>query len=361
MRLNIAESKISRYIFSYSLLGVIAIIDFYTGNEASSVLLYFFPIYLIASHPQTKRHDAAIIAFFCTLVWLLIDVSSSHYHSSPLIFFWNGLVRMAIFMILSAFIYINKKERRKVEHVNAQLRILNEEKNKYLGVAAHDIRNPLGSISNLALLLQDDGVNLTEQQKKFVALIYKLSYDGLDMLNNILDIAQIEAGSLKIRPTVNEYISFVREVIDNNQYLAEKKKQQIIFESENDELSITYDQAYLQQALNNLLTNAIKYSYPDSTIRVTVQKDAQTITTSVTDRGVGIKEEDRSKVFRPFEKAQNKPTAGEYSSGLGLAITKKIVEAHQGKLHFVSEYGKGSTFSFNFPLVYPEEKLASAS
>lgn len=357
MRIYTSQKKAIRYVLAYLLLVLIAIIDYFTGNEVASSVLYFFPIYMIASHAQTKRHDAAIVAFFCGIVWSLINFGSNHYHSSFFIFLWNSGVRMAIFLTLSAFIYRNKKERRRVEEANARLMILNEEKNKYLGVAAHDIRNPLGSISNLALLLQDNGDNLTGQQKKFVSLIHKLSFDGLSMLNNMLDISQIEAGSLKICPSANDYISFVREVIENNQHLAEKKGQQIIFETAYEELTVMYDKSYLNQVLNNLLTNAIKYSYADSTISILVQKNDHHIITSVTDQGIGIKEEDKGKVFRPFEKAQNKPTAGEYSSGLGLAITNKIVEAHHGKLNFTSEYGKGSTFFFSFPLVYPEEPI----
>lgn len=352
---RLSQKKGVRYALAGLLLALTAVVDYLTGREVSSSALYFFPIYMVASHPQARRLDAAIIALCCGILWFLLNAYTGRWPQGSWVFVWNGGVRMAIFLVLAVFIYRNKKERRRVEEANTELTRLNEEKNKYLGVAAHDIRSPLGSISNLAMLLLEDKGTLTVQQHKMVSLIQKLSTDGLDMLNNILDIAQIEAGSLKVHPVPHDYIYFVREVVENNRYLAEKKGQHIEMKTEDDALNILYDESYLNQVLNNLLTNAIKYSHADSTIIVLVQRDERQVITTVIDRGIGIQEEDKRKVFRPFEKAQNKPTAGEYSSGLGLAITNKIVEAHQGTLSFTSEYGKGSRFCFSFPLIFSDK------
>lgn len=339
-------------IIAYILLLLIALIDFFSGYEISSSILYLFPIYLIASNRQTFRSDAIVIAAISSLAWISIDILTNQPYSSNFIFLWNTLVRAVIFFSIAIFVYRIKSENMRVEKINEQLQVLNIEKNKYLGIAAHDIRNPLGSIYNLSTLLLDKGSNnnLTQQQIEFIELIHKISHSGLTLINNILDITQIEAGTLKLNKSESDYISFIKEIIMINKYIAERKEQKIILESEVAELSISFDQTYVNQVITNLLTNASKYSYPKKEIRVVITKNERYLKTEVIDQGVGIKNEDKDKIFRPFEKAQNIPTAGEGSSGLGLAIARKIIEAHQGKIGFESVYGKGTTFYFTLPI-----------
>lgn len=348
----ISNNRVSVSATAYILLLFIAIIDYIIGYEISSSILYFFPIYLIVSNKQTSKADAIAIAAISSFAWLIIDILTDHPYSQQWILYWNAMVRAIIFFSIAMFVYKIKSENMRVEKANEQLNALNIEKNKYLGIAAHDIRNPLGSIYNLSSLLLDNGSkdNLTKQQIEFIELIHKISHSGLDLINNILDIAQIESGTLKLHKSERDYISFIKEIISTNKYIAERKEQTILLESEISELPMVFDQSYLNQVITNLLTNAIKYSYPKKEIQVVITKNEHYVKTEVIDQGVGIRNEDREKVFRPFEKAQNAPTAGERSSGLGLAITRKIIEAHQGEIGFDSIYGKGSTFYFILPL-----------
>jgi len=106
--------------------------------------------------------------------------------------------------------------------------------------------------------------------------------------------------------------------------------------------------------LNNLISNAIKYSHPNTMIRIEVLKEKDFVVTKVIDQGQGIPENELPHVFKPFQKASTKPTAGEKSTGLGLAIVKKIVEGHQGIIGVESEVGKGSNFFFRLPLLDKE-------
>jgi signal transduction histidine kinase len=110
------------------------------------------------------------------------------------------------------------------------------------------------------------------------------------------------------------------------------------------------DRNKIEQVLNNLISNAIKYSYPNTTIRIEVLRQGDFVVTKVIDQGQGIPADELPHVFKPFQKASTKPTAGEKSTGLGLAIVKKIIEGHQGEIGVESEVGKGSTFFFRLPL-----------
>ena len=173
----------------------------------------------------------------------------------------------------------------------------------------------------------------------------------------MLDIAQIESGTLQLNKIEGDYSEFLRTVIAANEPLAHQKNQQIKLECSTENLLISFDSTYIGQVLNNLLTNAIKYSQPGRLIRVVLRQEGHQVRTEVIDQGIGIHQQDQSKIFQAFEKTQNRPTAGETSNGLGLAIVKKIIEAHGGTIGFSSEYGVGSTFYFILPIERRESKL----
>ncbi|MEQ9440254.1 MAG: HAMP domain-containing sensor histidine kinase [Cyclobacteriaceae bacterium] len=339
-------------LVSYSLLLLIGFIDYLTGYEVSSALLYLFPIYLLASHQKATKLSAIMIALASSISWLLVDILTEHPHSSFLVLGWNTLVRASIFFVVAILVYRITLENRIIEANNQQLLKLNNEKNKFIGIAAHDIRSPLGNIYNLTTLLLDKqyNSNLSEDKKEeFLSMIRSICSGCLELLNNMLDITQIESGTLKLSKTESDYVNFIHTVIAANKPLAEQKGQQIILESSVEELRFSFDRTYINQVLTNLLTNAMKYSHANCNIRVILQNDGPLLRTEVVDEGIGIQEQDQEKIFKPFEKTQNRPTAGESSNGLGLAIVKKIIEAHDGKIGFTSEYGKGSTFYFTLP------------
>jgi len=113
---------------------------------------------------------------------------------------------------------------------------------------------------------------------------------------------------------------------------------------------IDFDRNKIEQVLNNLISNAIKYSYPNTEINIEVEREGDFLLTKVIDQGQGIPEDEQPNIFKAFQKASTKPTAGEKSTGLGLAIAKKIVEGHKGEIWVKSEVGKGSTFYFKLPM-----------
>jgi PAS domain S-box-containing protein len=238
---------------------------------------------------------------------------------------------------------------------NVQLRELNNQKNEFLGMAAHDLRNPIAVIQNSShVLSRYSSENLSEKQKEFLKKIYDTSKFMLELLNSLLDISKIESGKLELEISRNNYPDFVRKNIEFNRFFATEKGISIDSVLSDGIPPVDFDKNKIEQVLNNLISNAIKYSHSNTTIRIEVLKEKGFVLTKVIDQGQGIPENELPHVFKPFQKASSKPTAGEKSTGLGLAIVKKIVEGHQGIIGVESEVGRGSTFFFKLPLLDKE-------
>ena len=235
---------------------------------------------------------------------------------------------------------------------NDQLRELNNQKNEFLGMAAHDLRNPIAVIQNASLILSRySSENLSEKQHEFLRKIFDTSKFMLELLNNLLDISKIEAGKLELEITKNNYPDFVKKNVEFNRFFATEKDISMDLILSEDIPLVDFDKNKIEQVLNNLISNAIKYSHPHTMISIEVLKEKDFVVTRVIDQGQGIPEDELPHIFKPFQKASIKPTAGEKSTGLGLAIVKKIVEGHQGNIGVESQVGKGSTFFFNLPLL----------
>jgi signal transduction histidine kinase len=234
---------------------------------------------------------------------------------------------------------------------NEKLKQLNELKNQFLGMAAHDLRNPIGSITTtLSFILDYLGSNLTEKQIKFLRNIEKAGNYMNILLNDLLDLTAIESGKLTLTLTKEDYINFLKENITLNQMLADKKTITIDLNYENHISHITFDRNKITQVMNNLISNAVKFSHSDTKITVDIKEGEDCIITSVIDNGLGIPEKELPHIFKEFHKSTVKATDGEKSTGLGLAITKKIVEGHGGKLSVESKVGEGSRFYFTLPV-----------
>jgi len=273
---------------------------------------------------------------------------------------WTLLIEITVvlFFIILTLLWSNKNLNKKVEartieleEANLELKKINEEKNVILGIAAHDIRNPLGVILNSALLLKNERLgDLNEKQIKFATTIYNRSKHMRSLLENILDMSAIESGRLTLR--FEEFVvnELVEDVVTDERIYANKKNIEIELSFDFEELIIKADKMKLHQVLSNIISNAIKYSPHKTNVKVHSKLSHENVEVSVVDQGQGVSEADIEKLFKPFETTQNKPTGNESSTGLGLAISNKIIEAHQGKIQVESQVGKGSTFIISLPL-----------
>ncbi|MGE0077983.1 MAG: PAS domain-containing protein [Bacteroidales bacterium] len=234
-----------------------------------------------------------------------------------------------------------------LEAQNEELQNMLEQKNIFLGIVMHDLRNPLGAIHGISEILYE---TVNEDIKDLPKIISEASAEMLDLVNSLLDISEIESGKLNLNKTEVEYISLIEQSIKLNEFIAQKKNIRIISEFEINKLTIQVDKGKIVQVINNLLSNAIKYSKPEKTILVRIFNRDGHIVTQVTDQGLGIPKNEIGNIFQYFKKTSVQPTGNEKSHGLGLAIVKKIVEGHNGQISVESEIGKGSTFEFTLPL-----------
>jgi signal transduction histidine kinase len=239
---------------------------------------------------------------------------------------------------------------RELSKRNAQLTEINEQKNRLLGMAVHDLRNPLGNIYSYACFLEDDmAAVLNADQLEFIETIKQQSKFMLDLVTDLLDVAAIEAGQLRLRREPMQLDVMAAHSVAMHRRIAGKKDITISYEPGENVPAIVADGGKLEQVLNNLLENAVKYSPRGTAIDVSVVGGHDAVTVSVTDRGEGLSAADLKKLFLPFGTTSVRATEGEQSTGLGLCIARRIVEGHGGRISVASEVGVGSVFTVSIP------------
>jgi len=238
---------------------------------------------------------------------------------------------------------------RELSKKNMELGELNNLKNQFLGMAAHDLRNPLGIMINYSEFLEEDKENFTEEQTDFIKKIKSLSTFMLGMVTELLDVTAIEAGSINLNLEQTDLVSLVESNVQLNKALAEKKSISLNFQSKVQSFLLSLDKGKIDQVVSNLITNAIKYSNPETEVAVFIEKNETEAIISVKDQGQGIEKDELQLLFKPFQRTSVKSTGGEKSTGLGLFIVRRIIEAHNGSIRVESEVGKGSTFFVALP------------
>jgi len=240
---------------------------------------------------------------------------------------------------------------RELQKRNAELVRFNDQKNQFLGMAAHDLRNPIGIILSYSeFILDEAGEALGEEHRQFLTTISRSSHFMLAMLNDLLDVAKIESGRLELDLEPVDLNALIGQNVVLNRVLAAKKAIHIDFEPDEGLPSLMVDPGKIDQVLNNLISNAIKFSPAGTIVTVRTQLGKDEVAVAVQDQGPGIPEAERRKLFQPFSRTSVRSTGGEKSIGLGLAIVKKIVQGHQGTIWVESGEGGGAVFCFTLPL-----------
>ncbi|SFH55220.1 His Kinase A (phospho-acceptor) domain-containing protein [Tindallia magadiensis] len=223
-------------------------------------------------------------------------------------------------------------------------------KNKFLGTVTHDLRNPISAIQNVSWFLLDDSDKMTDEQRLFLKDIYEVSEYMSRLVDDLLEISRIESGKLELDIGYHDYAETIRESVMINQPLAVKKDIKMELTLSDKPLMLYYDRNKIMQVVNNLIGNAIKFSYKKTKISVKVTHRDRYLLTCVSDEGPGIPMDEIDQVFSEFSKLSTRPTENEKSTGLGLAIAKRIVDGHHGEIWVDSVESEGSHFFFSLPM-----------
>ena len=224
----------------------------------------------------------------------------------------------------------------------------NRAKSDFLASMSHELRTPLNAIIGFSELMRGepaDGSTLTVPAE-WVEHIHSSGQHLLGLINDVLDITKVEAGRLDLHFETVDVSQAIAESIGGLRPLAERKR--IALESETDRATIEADRGRLRQILYNLLSNAIKFTPEGGTIRLSTEADEEVVRIAVADSGVGIASEDLAHVFEEFRQVGDLSTRQE-GTGLGLALTRRLVEAHGGTIALESVVGTGTTFTITLP------------
>ncbi len=235
---------------------------------------------------------------------------------------------------------------KELERVNSELIKANEFKSDILGIAAHDLKNPLSTIINLTELLKEDDIN-NEDKNEMISLINNSSLRMLNLITDLLENIMVENTKFKINISEINITEIVTSVVVENRIQAGKKGQAINF-NYTSACIIQGDAKWIREILDNIINNAVKYTPQNKNIYVEIHTNDERVIIKVKDEGPGFTEQDKPQVFQKFKRLSARPTGGESSTGLGLAIVKELVDLHGGEISFISEHGFGSQFIVSF-------------
>ena len=242
-------------------------------------------------------------------------------------------------------------------HDISHFKILERVKNEFISTASHDLRNPITTISGFAQLLSQAGP-LNERQEDFAQRIQAAAGHMRELVQNLLDLAKMDMG-LELKQESLDLNTLLAGIANEFQPQAEAKEQSLSLKEAKGKLEVRGDTLQLQQALRNLVGNAIKYTPVGGSVDLSIQTDESQATISVKDTGYGIPADDLPHIFDRFYRVRNEAVKDIEGNGLGLAIVKSIIEKHGGQLNVESEPGKGSCFTIALPLV-PIETLTDS-
>lgn len=240
-----------------------------------------------------------------------------------------------------------KSQAEELKDANEQLVKLNEEKNDLVGIVAHDLKSPINQIKGILRIIELSYPDLDKEHKDYHVMMREVLNNSSKMIMKILDRRSVESGSITLHFESVVLNDVLREMIGNYKKLASEKDITIKCDFKN-EVTLSLDRNYISQVVDNLISNAIKFSPRYKHIYINLYDKDNKVIFEVIDEGEGINENDRELIFEKYRKSDAKPTANESSSGLGLAIAKKFVEAMNGNIYSSNEPEKGAKFTVEF-------------
>ncbi len=232
------------------------------------------------------------------------------------------------------------------------LQRLQELKNEFVFIAAHELRTPVTAIKGyLSMIREGSAGKLSDTMKEFIEPVWRANDRLIQLVNDILEIARSEAGRMKIEVSPASLRESIEAILVELKPLAEEKRVSISYDATQDLPQILADPARLKEIVTNLVSNAIKYNRAGGRVKIYYEIEPQFVVTHVEDNGIGMSQEAQKHLFEKFFRAETREVRSVTGTGLGLFITKELVEKMNGKIWFRSEEGRGSRFSFSLPRV----------
>ncbi len=320
-----------------------------------------------------------LMVFAIALLWgtgpaifatILSTLALDYFLVSPtgrLNLFWNGLLQFLPFIVASLIISLltaqrerarrraRTAERLATERAQA-LETANKLKDQFLSLASHELKTPIAAIKGYAQLAERRLAQAADNPAALAGaqdVLRKINQQAdrlTGLVNDLLDVSRIQEGKLDLRLEPCDLVSLCRQAVEEQQLSSGRT---ISFLSPNESIWLSADSERLGQVLNNLLTNALKYSEADRPVRVLLTHQKGRVQVKVQDEGVGIPQDELPMIFDRFFRARTARHSSQRGLGLGLAICKEIIERHHGHIWAESEEGKGSTFTIELPLEQP--------
>jgi signal transduction histidine kinase len=247
---------------------------------------------------------------------------------------------------------------RRLSETTEQLAALNRMKDEFVSTVSHEFKTPLTTITGfLSVMLEGETGPINEQQMKFLQITKAAAKRLAGLVSDLLDLSRLEGGArMELRPL--DLADLVSQSVENLQPLATEAAKTLRWSRPERFPRAVGDARWLGLAVDNLVSNAIKFTRPGGRISIDAQDKGEFLMISVADDGIGIPEEDRPKLFERFYRASNRGEVSASGTGLGLAIAREVVSKHGGKIWFESELGKGTTFHFVVPTAREEASIS---
>lgn len=311
-------------------------------NTKNTLALFLIGILTVSLFFSLEYLEILLIAIFITSIYWLTMVAAKISFNDKMTNFFAGSILGFILFCFSRYSYFFKSQHfvkiKQLEEKNMEIEKLHHQRGEILGFVAHDLRNPLNNIEALSTLLYN------ETPREELQLILKSSQQAKNIINDLIEAVKTDKSKLDTQSlNLNTFVTSTVEKWRTN------TKRDLVIDVDEQKILAHVNASKLERVLDNLISNAIKFSSDDKKISVSLRKMAKRIEIKVKDDGIGIPKELIAYIFQQFSKAGRNGLHGEKSIGLGLHISQKIMQQHGGELLVESEEDKGTTFTLQFP------------
>lgn len=242
-------------------------------------------------------------------------------------------------------------------HDETKTRELENMKIDFVSMAAHELRTPLASLRGyIELINYKEGANISDESKKFLHQALKSSNELGSLINNLLDVTRIERGTLTLNMEPMDLAATVKQAVEDVKFVADDKQIALSYKGPESGDMVLADTIALREVVNNLLTNAIKYTESNGKVDISLEREGDNFVTRITDTGIGIPKKALPYLFTKFYRVHGGLDSGSTGTGLGLFISKSIVERHNGTIGVESQEGVGSVFTFTIPVMQAQQQ-----